>query len=128
RAQRTTRSLDLKTRTLHVEIALENPGRTLMPGMYGHVTMTLRKLENVLAIPADAVVSRGSKNYVLIVKDGIAHREQVRIQFDNGHDVTAVKLIDDREVPFDGTEEIILSNKGEIGEGQHVKPTRMAGK
>ena len=125
---RTSRSLDLKTRTLHVEIDLDNPSRNLMPGMYGHVTMTLRKLENVLAIPADAVVSRGSKNYVLIVKDGVAHREQVRIQFDNGHDVTAVKLIDDREVQFDGTEEIILSNKGEIGEGQHVKPTRMPAK
>lgn len=121
-------ALDSQTRTRRVEIDLDNPDQRLLPGMYGHVTLVLQRIENAQAVPATAVYSRGGKNYLIVVKDGIARRQRVRIRYDDGKLVEVVKLIGDKEVPLDGSEQLVVSNKGEIADGQRVGATRSDGR
>lgn len=121
RVSRTRGVLDLQSRTLEVEIDLDNRDRRLMPGMYGHVTLTLVTRPNTFVIPAAAIYSRKKVNYVIVVRDGVARRQPVRIVFDSGGQVEVVKLENGREVPLDGTEELVVSGKGEIADGQRVR-------
>jgi HlyD family secretion protein len=124
RVARVSPLLDPQTRTLRVEIDLPNPDHKLKPGMYAsQVTLVLQKIEHAYTIPATAVLSRKDGNYVLQVEDGAAHLQKIRIRYENGREIEAVKLLGTQEVPFDGSEEIIVSNKGEIAEGQKVRTT-----
>lgn len=117
-------TLDPLTRTRRVEIELDNHDRSMLPGMYGHVDLTLQRIENAQAIPATAVYSRGGENYILEVTDGVARRRKIRIRFDDGKELEVVKLEGNKEVPLTGTEELIVSNKGEIADGQRVRTGR----
>jgi HlyD family secretion protein len=128
RVSRTRRVLDDQTRTLEVEIDLDNRHRKLMPGMYGHVVLSLVTMPNTWTVPAAALFSRNKVNYVILVRDGVAKRQPVRIVLDNGNEVSVVKLIDGKEVPLFGTEEVVVSGKGEIADGQRVKSPPRAGK
>ncbi|MBL8799328.1 MAG: efflux RND transporter periplasmic adaptor subunit [Planctomycetia bacterium] len=126
KVSRVSPSLDTQSRTRQVEIDLDNPTGKLLPGMYGEATVVLQKIENAQAIPATAVYSRRGENFIIQVIDGVAQRQKVRIRYDDGKELEVVKLIDGREIPLDGTEELIVSNKGEIAEGQRVKCSRLA--
>jgi RND family efflux transporter MFP subunit len=118
-------TLDHLTRTRQVEIDLDNKDRRLMPGMYGQSTVTLQRIENAQAIPATAVFSRRGQNSIIEVVNGVARRQPVRIRFDDGKELEVVKLQDDREIPLEGTEELVVSNKGEIADGQFVLASRL---
>jgi RND family efflux transporter MFP subunit len=118
---RTRRVLDSQSRTLEVEIDLDNRHGKLMPGMYGHVTLSLTTLTDAWTVPAAALFSRNKINYLILAQQGVARRQPVRILFDDGDRVGVVKLIQKGEVPLDGTEEIIISSKGEIADGQRVQ-------
>jgi RND family efflux transporter MFP subunit len=128
RVSRTRRVLDAQSRTLEVEIDLDNRHQKLMPGMYGHVVLSLESLPDTWTIPATALFSRNKVNYVILVQNGVAKRQPVRIVLDNGHEVGVVKLIGSTEVPLDGTEELVVSGKGEIGDGQRVTSPARAGR
>src|SRR5262249_7436467 len=104
-----------------------NRERRLLPGMYGEVTLTLLKIPDAWAVPATAVYSRRGENVIMQVHDGVARRHPVRLRHDDGRQVEGVKLVGGKEGPLDGPEELIVSNKGEIAEGQRVKPTRLSG-
>jgi RND family efflux transporter MFP subunit len=124
---RTANALEPQTRTLQAEIDLDNRDRQLLPGMYGQVTLTLQKIKGAQAIPATAVYSRRGENFILQVQNGVARRQRVRIRFDDGKEVEVVKLLGNEEVPLDGSEELIVSNKGEIADGQRVHATPLTG-
>ncbi len=126
RVARVSLALDRQLRTRRIEIDLENSEHKLLPGMYGQVTLLLQKIENVQAIPATTVYSRKGENYILQVHDGIVRRQRVRIRYDDGKELEVVKLMDGQEIPLDGTEELIVSNKGEISDGQRVRTTRIS--
>jgi RND family efflux transporter MFP subunit len=125
RVARIAHSLDAQTRTMQVEIDMDNRDHKLMPGMYGQVALTLQKIPNAQAIPATALYSRRGESYIILVKDGIAHRQLVRVRYDDGREVEVVKLTDGNELPLDPTDEVIVSNKGEIADGQRVHAIRM---
>jgi RND family efflux transporter MFP subunit len=124
---RVANSLDPETRTMRVEIDLDNRDHKLLPGMYGEVSLTLQKIPDAQAIPATALYSRRGENYIILVQDGKTYRQLVRVRYDDGREVEIVKRVGDQEVPLDGTEEVVVSNKGELSEGQKVRPIRSNG-
>lgn len=56
---RVSRSLDATTRTMRAEIELDNQSGYLQPGMYGTAAVLIEDRENVLTVPATALVRRG---------------------------------------------------------------------
>jgi RND family efflux transporter MFP subunit len=63
---RFTRRVDEATRTMTVEMEIENPSLELVPGMYAAVDFKVEQHTNVLAIPIEAVAS-GKKSTVTVV-------------------------------------------------------------
>jgi multidrug resistance efflux pump len=101
----------------------------LLPGMYGKMNLVLKKFGGAYLIPSQAVFSRGGKSYLYLVRDGVATRVPVDVQVDDG--VLAKVVIIDRSGKIEqrreltGTEQIVLSNQGELSDGQHVTANRV---
>jgi RND family efflux transporter MFP subunit len=124
RVARTRGQLDVQSRTLQVEIDLDNRSGRLVPGMYAHVRLTLSEKPGTWVVPATALFSRNKVNYLIVVRDGVARRQPVRIVFDGGGQMEVVKVVAGKEVPLDGTEELVVSGKGAIADGQRVRTVR----
>jgi RND family efflux transporter MFP subunit len=121
---RLSHALDPQTRTMQVEIDFDNRERKLLPGMYGNARLVLQEMLEAYAIPVGALYSRKGENYIMLVVDGVARRQPVRITYDDGREVAVVKLVKGKSVLLAGTDEVIISNKGELRDGQRVKTNR----
>jgi multidrug efflux pump subunit AcrA (membrane-fusion protein) len=64
--------VDPLTRTATVEITLANPGHLLKPGMFARVQIFLGKVEDVILVPAHAVMQEAGKRTVFVVRQGKA--------------------------------------------------------
>jgi membrane fusion protein, multidrug efflux system len=68
--------LDPATRTAQIEVEIENSQFRLKPGMYAKVTFTVEHRDNVLVVPANAVIDSGGKKGVFLPGDGDVARFQ----------------------------------------------------
>jgi Cu(I)/Ag(I) efflux system membrane fusion protein len=57
---------DKKTRTMKVSIELSNPGHKLRAEMYANVTLEMPSVQDVLAVPEEAVIHSGQRNVVVL--------------------------------------------------------------
>jgi RND family efflux transporter MFP subunit len=64
---RFTRALDTNTRTMLTEVDVPNSELTLSPGMYAETMIQLQQKNQVLILPAQAVVENGDQAYVLVL-------------------------------------------------------------
>jgi RND family efflux transporter MFP subunit len=94
----------------------------LMPGMYAHMTLVLKDFGRTALIPSNAVVRRGGRAYLFVVRDGKAHLMPVQLQMDDGNLAKVVRLRDNGKVAgeLSADEQIIVSNQEELTEGQAV--------
>jgi HlyD family secretion protein len=97
----------------------------LLPGMFGEMTLVLRKFDNAYMLPSSAIVTPGGYAYIYVVKDGKAHLQPVKEQVNDGKLAKVELLNKNGEVVGDltGDEEVIVSNQGQLSEGQPVKPS-----
>ncbi|MFH0341324.1 MAG: efflux RND transporter periplasmic adaptor subunit [Chromatiales bacterium] len=58
--------LDPMTRTLRVRLRFDNPGELLKPKMFAHVTILAEPRQNVLSIPAEALIRDGGTERVVL--------------------------------------------------------------
>jgi RND family efflux transporter MFP subunit len=62
--------VDFETRTMRTEVTVPNPSYELVPGAYVYVEIPLRRAENVVTLPAQAVQISGDDGTVLVVGNG----------------------------------------------------------
>lgn len=74
---RMNKALDLATRTLQTEIDIPNPGRLLKPGMFARIEVALKEKPNALAVPREAVLEEGGKQFVFVVEGNQAFRKPI---------------------------------------------------
>ena len=84
---RTANSLDPATRTLLIEAGIDNPDRTLAPGLYGTVHFMVPRPAPVTVVPSSALIFDQSGMHVAIYADGTAHLRKVTIGEDDGAQV-----------------------------------------
>jgi RND family efflux transporter MFP subunit len=116
---RTTGELDPTTRTLQVEIEVDNTGGLLTPGMYADVTLKLDTTENTISVPITAVAHSGADASVLVVRpDGNIEKRAVRV---------GVETADRVEIRsgLAAGEQVITANLSSYQPGQrvHAVPT-----
>lgn len=58
--------LEEKTRTIKVRLSFPNPKLELKPGMYANVEIETSPVENVVAVPLEAVLFSGERNLVFV--------------------------------------------------------------
>jgi RND family efflux transporter MFP subunit len=67
---RIAHSLDVKTRTMPVELDVSNPSARLAPGMFAEAQWPVRRLEPSMFVPISAVAKTTERTFVVRVRDG----------------------------------------------------------
>jgi RND family efflux transporter MFP subunit len=60
--------VDARNRHFAIEVRTSNPG-TLLSGMYGTASIPLQRVEGVVAVPRESVISRGGKRVALRIEN-----------------------------------------------------------
>ena len=76
--RRVSHSIDARTRTMPVELDVDNASGKLAPGMFAEVFWPIRRDTPSLFVPASAIVQTTEKTFVDRVADGAV--EQVAVQ------------------------------------------------
>jgi RND family efflux transporter MFP subunit len=75
---RPAHSLDMKTRSMLVELDVNNPKQTLAPGMFAEVQWPVSRAQATLFVPRTAVVRTSERQFVVRVRNGVAEWVDVR--------------------------------------------------
>jgi RND family efflux transporter MFP subunit len=93
---------DEKSRTMQVEVDLDNPKHLLRHGMFGEITIRLQGTpEKAFTLPASCLKrdSVDEPYYVFVVRnDGKAHKVEVRVGFDNAARAEILDGLDQRDL------------------------------
>lgn len=104
---RISHGLDRKTRTMVIELDVNNPRQELEPGMYAEVVWEMRRPYQTLFVPASAIVSKEDKTYVIRVKNSTAEMLPVSRGQAMGQEVEVVgNLVSGDEVVLDARDDI----------------------
>lgn len=76
--RRVSRSLDAKTRSMPVELDVNNAAGRLAPGMFADVAWPVRRARPSLFVPPSAVATTTERMFVIRVRDGKAEWVNVR--------------------------------------------------
>ncbi len=73
-------AVDLSTRTMAVEVDIENPSGELKPGMFATITLILERKQDALILPNQAVLNDDDGNFVYLVnRDSTVSKKYVRV-------------------------------------------------
>lgn len=106
-----------ETRTMRVEVDLENSEGVITPGMYAQVTVILETTSDATVIKSKAIRTEGNETVVYIVENGVARLRPVKIGYDDG--IWAEILSG-----LQGTEDVITASGGTITPGTMVNVFR----
>ena len=110
-------ALDPASRTMKTEIDVPNYQHLLRPGMYADVTLVIEKIPDALVVPDSALVVKGSKKFVWVARNGIAHEVKVETGLDNGAE-TEIRSGLKRD------EQVVVAGKDGLAEGTAVEATK----
>tara|TARA_R110002072_G_scaffold303141_1_gene495690 strand:+ start:136 stop:1476 length:1341 start_codon:yes stop_codon:yes gene_type:complete len=115
RISRISRRLDESTRTMLVEVDMDNTEGLLIPGMYGEATVTLQQTPDALVIAATAVQFDTTGNSsVYVVENGAVRVVPVVTGHDDGRQIQILSGIDE-------TAKIAAGRIGHFKDGQKVR-------
>ena len=112
---RTARAIDPRTRTMLVEVDVDNHAGVLTPGMFVQVTLTL-DVPPALQVPTDAVFLRQGQPYVVVLDGGVAHFRRFEAGVDDGHFVEVLGGLKEGEM-------VGLHVGDDVSEGSPVRVT-----
>lgn len=108
-------ALTSDTRTMLVEVDLANEDRALYPGMYAKLVLDVATPAGVPMVPDDALVFRGGKPYVPVVRGGHLRLAAVTLGYDNGVNVEITEGVSDQDM--------VALNVGQAAsDGEPVQP------
>jgi membrane fusion protein (multidrug efflux system) len=116
---RTTGALDPRTRTLYIEIDLDNSTNFLVAGSFVNVTLHV-PIQSYPQVPTNALVMRGGKSFVATVTpSGEIRFRQIRVAGTNG---TAVDIAEGIAVG----DRIAVNLPAEVTDGSRIQPITVA--
>ncbi|HEX4769205.1 MAG TPA: efflux RND transporter periplasmic adaptor subunit [Bryobacteraceae bacterium] len=118
---RTSSAIDQNTRTLLVEVQVQNRNGRLLPGMYVVVNFVSTQGERPLLIPGEAIVVRNAKQTVAVIDQNVVHFRPVVLGRDYGDETEVLGGLNDGEV-------IVRTLNDEVEEGVQVIPQFTAAK
>ncbi len=111
---RTADAIDLSTRTLLVEIQVNNPTGELLTGSYAEVHLKLPGNISTLLIPVNTLLFRAEGLRVAAVKDGKANLIPLTLGRDFGSEVEVL-------TGLNGDEQLVVNPPDSIVSGQEVR-------
>jgi RND family efflux transporter MFP subunit len=113
---RPAHTLDMKTRSMLVELDVNNPKQLLAPGMFAEVQWPASRAASTLFVPRTAVVRTSERQFVVRVRSGVAEWVDVRRGEADGENVEVFGALR----PGD---EVVRRGSDEIRPGTKIAPT-----
>jgi RND family efflux transporter MFP subunit len=111
---RTSDAINATTRTLLTEIDLDNPGGSLLSGSYAEVHLKVAAQNSTFLLPVSALIFRGEKLQVGVVKNG----NVVVTDVISGHDLgDQIEIV----AGLKPTDQVIVNPPDSLVSGQSVK-------
>lgn len=110
---RNSNAIDPASRTLNVEVDVENADGKLLPGSYVFVHFKLPQDVQMLSIPANTILFRAEGLRVGVIRDGKVHLQPITIGKDNGSSLEIATGVT-------AADQIILNPADSLFEGQPV--------
>jgi RND family efflux transporter MFP subunit len=108
-------ALQPATRTMLVEVDVPNEDFSLYPGMYATARFTVAQPAGSARVPDDALIFRGDKVYVPVVRDNRIRLSEVGLGYDDGRMIEITSGI--------GPADLVAVNVGQaVRDGQVVQP------
>jgi membrane fusion protein, multidrug efflux system len=104
-----------QTRTMLVEVDLPNQDLMLLPGMFAHMTITLKGNSAAPLVPDEALVFENNKIYVPIINGNRIKLVEVALGYDDGINCQVVKGLN-------GDEKVALNLGQAARDGEIVRP------
>jgi RND family efflux transporter MFP subunit len=119
RIARTSDQLDPRTRTLFVELEVDNSENFLVPGSFAYVTLHV-PVTSYPEVPVAALIVRGTNTFVADVgKDSLVHLKPVKVASTDG---TVASLADGARAG----DRVALNLPDEVSDGGKVRPVETA--
>jgi RND family efflux transporter MFP subunit len=112
---RTSNSLDRDSKTMQVEIDLQNAEGKIKPGMYAKALMQLSSRDSVLSLPVTAQVIKQNQPFVFVVSDNIVYQVELRKGLSNKDYFEVLNS----EIAADA--QVIVQGKGLVKAGDTVE-------
>jgi membrane fusion protein, multidrug efflux system len=112
--------VDKVSRTMEVKLKIEDPESRLKAGMFGVVKLITEEKENIVKIPAEAMIKRFGESYVFVLKDDpssdrkLAEKRQV---------VSGLRIDNQLEIieGLSGGEEIVVRGQTLLDDNSPIK-------
>jgi len=75
---------DSAARLYNLELMLENPTATILPGMFVRAAIIKQQIPDAMVVPLYSVISRNDRHFVYIAKDGVAVKKEVQLGYLEG--------------------------------------------
>jgi multidrug efflux pump subunit AcrA (membrane-fusion protein) len=111
---RSSDSLNQQTRTLLLEVQIQDPELRLRPGMFASVQLHFNVQNPGILISGDSVIPRAQGQFVAVVDNNVVHLQQVHVGRDLG---TAVYVT----AGLRNGDQIVVNPTDSVQEGVHVQ-------
>ena len=111
---RNSSAIDQASRTLNVEVDVDNSDGKLLPGAYVFAHFKIPEQVRFLSLPANTLIFRAQGLQVGIVRNGHVHLQSVTIGKDNGSSLEI-------STGVTASDEVILDPSDSLAEGQPVQ-------
>jgi RND family efflux transporter MFP subunit len=111
---RTANAINMTTRTLLIEVDVDNPTGTLLTGSYAEVHLAIPTLKSTFVIPVNTLIFRSEGLRVAVVKDGKVVLAAVRPGHDFGNTIEIVAGLNE-------SDQVIVNPPDSIVSGQEVR-------
>jgi RND family efflux transporter MFP subunit len=117
RVSRIADKVDTSTRTMHVEVDVQNGNGKLIPGMYAEVTLIMAESKNGLAVPTAAVKELADGHHEVMVVDssGTVQVRKVAIGIETAQAVEIVSGVEEGE-------QVVTGSHSQLIAGSKVMP------
>jgi len=113
--------LDPETRTMHVEVDVQNPQLELVPGMYADATLVLDEAKNVLVAPIQAIDRAETQARAMVVgEDGRIAARSLTVGLETDDRVEVKQGLNDGDA-------VVIGSRAQLKPGMLVSPKVMAG-
>jgi membrane fusion protein, multidrug efflux system len=124
--RRSSRSLDVKTRTMAVELDVANSSGRLLPGMFPEVIWPTRRSRPSLFVPPAAIAVTTERAFVVRIRDGVVEWVDVKRGASmNYHGVDLIEIFGDLEpgdqIAVRGTDELRAGAKVNVKQALPAK-------
>jgi RND family efflux transporter MFP subunit len=116
---RDSNSIDLISRTLRVEVDVDNPTGRLLPGAYAFVHLDLPSAANAVTVPTNTLLFRAEGLRVAVVRNGEAKLVPITVGHDYGSTVEVLNGLTPEDT-------VILDPSDSITDGSPVKMVESA--